>query len=160
MAFCSKCGVEILAKEAYCTACGAQIDITTTNRISEHVPNMPKVTTSEISKNDDSTGIIGTVVIVFLIGFGYMKYEGFNAIGVSCIAQSYDRMSCQFTNDNFVPDTRCIKLKVVNENTNAFVQSDKVCSGIVWPNETIERNIYIDMQDVCRKDCSVDIIPD
>lgn len=153
--FCSKCGVEILAKEAYCTACGAQIDITTTSRISEQLSNTPKVIASESKKNDDSTGVIGTVVIVFLIAFGYMKYEGFNAISTSCNMINYQKATCQFTNEYFLPDTKCIKLKSSNKKSSDFVESDMVCSGVVWPRESVEKNVYIDVTAVCRTDCSL-----
>lgn len=96
------------------------------------------------------------IVVVVIIVYGF--YSSDSILSVTCRANHNGEGSCQFTNQNILPSAKCAKVKISNIESAAFVESETVCSGMVLPRETIEKNIYLNIQEVCNSECNLEIL--
>jgi hypothetical protein len=106
---------------------------------------------------------------VFVLCLGGYFYSGIGAnIKVECGVNALGEGNCSFTNTGWSPSTICVTVDVVNESAER-ASSGTVCSGRVWPNDTINRDIVVAMPyGHChvplgaqpKKVCSVEVLTD
>lgn len=66
----------------------------------------------------------------------------------SCQVNGTGAGQCQFTNTGWTPGAQCVDVSLRNPQGSA-VRSGPVCSGRVWPNDTVEKNVMIVIGDTC-----------
>lgn len=99
-----------------------------------------------------SSATISTVAFVTICVFVCVWFVMPTGIGQelesNCRVNGLGQGSCLFTNTGWTPGTGCTEVKIVNEGGDS-VSSGTVCSGRVWPNDTVERAISIIVGEHC-----------
>lgn len=67
--------------------------------------------------------------------------------------------TCQFTNTGWTPGAQCVDVSLRNKQGSA-VHSGAVCSGRVWPNDTTEKNVMIEIGNTCNNALGVPDLSD
>lgn len=73
----------------------------------------------------------------------YVLFSGIgSSIEASCSVDRLGEGKCQFTNTGWTAGTVCPNVSVVSRIYGTHA-STKICSGIVWPNDTVQRTISV-----------------
>ncbi|WP_329856115.1 hypothetical protein [Stenotrophomonas muris] len=105
----------------------------------------PQTGVSEMGERQDSGSFWIIVRVLILIGVAayFFIYSGLGSkVAAKCELSPLGKGQCQFTNTGWTAGTACAKVGLENNQTNAFARS-RICSGIVWPNNTIRKEVSV-----------------
>lgn len=155
---CSDCGADVSDAAPACPKCGRP----TTQ------PSVPPSTWSEKARSQASKRSAATITVTLssflLIAIGIFaaiwfipSFEIGQNIETSCNVNGLGNGSCQFTNTGWTPGSQCIDVRLTNK-TEDTVSSGPLCSGLIWPSDTIEKNLSIVIGNNCNDHDS--LLPD
>ena len=155
---CSDCGTDVSEAAPACPKCGRP---TTPTSVSSNA--WSEKARSQTSKRSAAT-ITVTLSSFVLISIGIFvavwfipSFEIGQNIEASCKVNGFGNGSCQFTNTGWTPGSQCVDVRLINKK-GASVSSGPLCSGLIWPNDTIEKDISIVIGNNCNDSDS--LLPD
>lgn len=87
-------------------------------------------------------GAVSALAAVGLIAYLYI-YSGVGSnISAECSINGTGSGQCQITNTGWTAGTACPSIGLKNKNSGLTVRT-KICSGIVWPQDTVQKEISI-----------------
>jgi hypothetical protein len=87
-------------------------------------------------------------------------------LSANCQVNGFGSGQCQFTNTGWTPGTQCVVVKLSNTHGGSAA-SGPVCSGAVWPNDSVSKLVSFSIGDVCNDgdgntdlsgSCTMDIV--
>lgn len=102
----------------------------------------------------------GAAVIAIILLLGLLLITGFVVVWFvmptgpgqefqsGCQVNGLGQGTCSYTNTGWTPGTACSEVKIINLDGESQ-SSGMVCSGRVWPNDTVVKNISITIGDLC-----------
>jgi len=145
---CPDCGTDVSDAAPACPKCGRPI----AGLPFSAIPSRPAPQKSE-KKRTGTVSITLSSFAVLLIGvaiavcFVPALQIGQN-VEAQCKINGLGSGSCQFTNTGWTPGSQCIAVRLVNKKGGS-VSSGPLCSGRVWPNDTVQKDVSMVIGDTC-----------
>lgn len=146
---CPDCGTEVSDAAAACPKCARPIAI---EAASELRPSTAKSSSERARSPAVFTVTLSSFVLIVLAIAAAVWFVPAMEIGQNlearCQVNGTGAGTCQFTNTGWTPGAQCVDVSLHNKQGGA-VHSGAVCSGRVWPNDTTEKNVMIEIGNTC-----------
>jgi len=94
--------------------------------------------------------VVVVIIAVFFITWFVIRTGPGQKIQSNCQVNGLGQGSCLFTNTGWTPGTACAEVTLTNiVFNNKVASSGTLCSGRVWPNDTVEKTFVIIIGDTC-----------
>jgi len=142
---CPDCGTEVSDAAPACPKCGRPI---------ASVPSPANVSGERTRGRSHATVTVtlSSFVLIVLAIAAAVWFVPSMEIGQNlearCQVNGMGNGSCQFTNTGWTPGAQCVDVSLRNKQGGA-AHSGAVCSGRVWPNDTVQKNVMIAIGNTC-----------
>lgn len=142
---CPDCGAEVSDAAPACPKCGRPIASvpSPTNASDERTRGRSHATVTVTL----SSFVLIVLAIAAAVWFVPSMEIGQN-LEARCQVNGMGNGACQFTNTGWTPGAQCVDVSLRNKQGSA-AHSGAVCSGRVWPNDTVQKNVMIAIGNTC-----------
>lgn len=95
------------------------------------------------------SSLVLLAVAAFVFAWFLMPVGIGQLLASNCRVNGLGEGACPFTNTGWTPGTACAEVEIINADAET-ISSGTVCSGRVWPNDTVEKRISIIVGDHCK----------